>query len=52
MEGWKDGVGYLAGRGWGCVYMYVLVMTTVIYNSPHNLSHIVFVYADRNPYLG
>lgn len=34
------------------VYMYVLVMTTVIYNSPHDLSHIVCVYADWNQYLG
>lgn len=43
----------MEGLGWdislvevGDVYIctYVLVMTTVIYNSPHNLSHIVFVY--------
>lgn len=34
------------------VYMYVLVMTTVIYNSPHILSCIVFLCADWNQYLG
>lgn len=51
----------MEGLGWdislvevGDVYicMYVLVMTTVIYNSPHDLSHVVFVYPDWNQHLG
>lgn len=34
------------------ICMYVLVMTTVIYNSPHILSCIVFFCVDWNQYLG
>lgn len=35
------------------VYMYVLVMTTVIYNSPHDLSCVVFFFCtDWNQHLG
>lgn len=54
MEGGKvwGGIISLVEVGDVDVCTYVLVMTTVIYNSPRDLSCIVFCCADWNQYLG
>lgn len=47
MEGWMERLGWdisLVEVVDVYVYMYVLVMTTVIYNSPHILSHRYFFF--------